>query len=102
MRMRREKRRFGIAVVAAALLLSFGQAQAADIAGATSAAKSKGTMALMPGEWAQKISDEDMKDLRGGFFGFSLSFLLTGFFDNVTHRRKPDGQHRGNRVGAAD
>lgn len=71
------------AAFAAAMLLTLGPAYAAEPAGTAEGAMAKGTFALAPDtSWAREIPDSEMEDLRGGYFGFSLSFMWTGFVDN--------------------
>ncbi len=42
------------------------------------------TMHLAPkGDWAQKLPEQELAELRGGFFGIAFSVFFNGFFDNL-------------------
>lgn len=98
------RKSWSAALAAAVTLLLLGQAQAADPAGMDSSRSGlKGTFALAPEmSWAREISDGEMQEMRGGYFGFSLSFLWTGSVDNLGNTSATSTEPLIETIGAVD
>lgn len=84
MRTKSNKKRLAWGAALAALVLASSQASAADFSALgrgeapDAPAPQTGTLAYAPGaDWAERLSDPEMAELRGGFFGIGFSFYGT-------------------------